>query len=101
MNWIATGSGWLGVGKRTPRTPALYERKTAWRLDCKEKEELAVTADNYVSAREHPEALRALFADDTGEGMMVARTQAAASAEWGKILCIASQGARPKSLDPL
>jgi hypothetical protein len=80
------------------RTPALYERKTAWRRDLREKEELSVTTDNYVSAREHPEALRAQFADDTGEGVMVTMTQAAASAEWGKGLCIASQGARLKSL---
>jgi hypothetical protein len=41
VNWIATGSVWLGVGKRMPRTPARYERKTAWRLDFKEKGEIA------------------------------------------------------------
>jgi hypothetical protein len=33
--------------------------------------------------------------------MTVAMTRAAATAEWGKTLCIASQGALLKSLDPL
>jgi hypothetical protein len=27
LNWVATGSVWLGVGKRRPRTPARYERR--------------------------------------------------------------------------
>ena len=83
-----------------PRTPALFERKVAWRLDYQEMKGEAVSCDNYVTARDHPEALLKQFEEDVAEGMMVRMSEHAARAEWKENLCIASLGALRKSLEP-
>eukprot|EP00972_Heterocapsa_arctica_P013818 2037897-Heterocapsa_arctica.AAC.1 len=47
---------WLGVDKRMPRTPAVFERKRKWRLDeTGDEASRTMWAENYSSAKERPE----------------------------------------------
>ena len=55
----------LGVDRRLPRAPAIFERKKKWRLDPPKVDDIAASADrNYASARERPAILRAAFGAD-------------------------------------
>jgi hypothetical protein len=83
FNWIAEGHIWLGVDQRLPRTPAVFERKTAWRMHHTERPAEAVWAHNYTSAAERPEVLRAQFDEDVTEYMMIKVRASEAAAEYG------------------
>jgi hypothetical protein len=99
FDWLATGV-WIGVDKKLPRTPAIFEAKTKWALEEKiwDPDSEGKWADNYVSAKEHPEALEKQFLEDEREGMMKRMPVAEAQALYPKKLCIAAQGALAKAL---
>jgi hypothetical protein len=100
MDWMSRGSVWLGVDKKLPRTPSVFERKLKWRLSYKARDPIATEAANYVSAKDRPEVLEAQFEEDMTDGMMQTMSTAEATSEFGSRLVIAAQGALIKSLEP-
>eukprot|EP00972_Heterocapsa_arctica_P072401 10693711-Heterocapsa_arctica.AAC.1 len=73
----------LGVDRRLPRTPAIFERKTDWALSCAGDEQSKnVWASNYASARLRPDVLLAQFLEDEEEGLMCRNSMKEAKARW-------------------
>ena len=82
----------LGWCERLPRTPAVFERKTRWAKHVGDEGESCEWAGNYRSAADLPDVFAANFEEQVSLGMMVKTTYAAAQAEYGDRLRVASLG---------
>ena len=83
---------WLGVDKPLPRTPAVFSRKTKWRL---REEEAALRTDwkdNYTSAEEHKDVLKKQFTKDYASGRIVFWRLSEARAFYGDRLAVGALG---------
>ena len=95
-NWWATGV-WLGSPKRRlPRTPAVFDRKTKWRLAEPTEQLHGEWQCNYPSLKEHVSTVQAQFEEEEKKGWMRQMTVADAIREWGPELVIAATGAIAK-----
>ena len=80
----------VGVLNKLPRTPAVFEEQTSWRL---EDDPLAFSinwAANYSSAEEHMEHIREHFAEEVTEGLMEELNKDEAEARFGRHLSVAA-----------
>ena len=88
----------LGAGMEMPRTPAIYECKTKWRLPWRLPEVECdgdwreVWRGNYISAVDNMEALKREVDKEVEAGRMLETTIEKARQEYGQRLAIASMG---------
>ena len=61
----------LGVVGEMPRTPAVFEEKTAWNVAPPEEGQVARTVTNYSSAQARPDVILKQFEEDAAEDVMV------------------------------
>ena len=95
-NWWARGV-WLGSPtRRLPRTPAVFERKTKWRLSDAPDEDVNEWQRNYSSITEHRKLVQAQFKEEEKEGLMMQMSLRQALQEYGDNLTIAATGAIEK-----
>ena len=80
----------VGVGYRMPRARAVYDRKTLWRNRLDPDEEPVPEKENYRSAQDNAEFLRAEFEVQRKAGMFEVMSDAAAQREFGDNLFIAA-----------
>ena len=94
----------IGVGQKLPRTPAVFERKTAWRLESQADPgvhlwgpaTVGAANENYKSARELSEAVERELQASVEKGHALAMSEAAARDRFGEALVLASLGAQVK-----
>ena len=79
----------LGVVGEMPRTPAVFEEKTA----------CARTVTNYSSAQARPDVILKQFEEDAAEDMMVGVPLSKAKEKYGNKLLVAALGAIQKSVE--
>ena len=95
-NWWATGV-WLGSSeRRMPRAPAIFDRKTKWRLGFPEEGEVSEWRPNYSSAVDNAAKVEAQFEAEVKEGLMKKVRLKEALKTFGSQLCIAAIGAIEK-----
>jgi hypothetical protein len=96
----------IGVGTDLPRTPDVFEEKTAWRLpeqrpgsgwDFSEDTFEGMRCDNYASAKQFRAEVLTTLEDQTARGQIAKMTEAEAITRYGDRLTIASLGAIEKS----
>ena len=89
----------LGVVGEMPRTPAVFEEKTAWNVAPPEEGQVARTVTNYSSAQARPDVILKQFEEDAAEDMMVRVPLSKAKAKYGDKLLVAALGAIQKSVE--
>ena len=95
-NWWATGT-WVGEpGRKLPRTPAIFERKTSWALKPLSGEVASQWQGNYISAIDHYEQVRRQFEAEERRGFMGRLSLEDALARWGCRLRLAALAAIEK-----
>ena len=87
----------LGVDRVLPRAPLVFYEKTKWKLPELQDWQEPCWQENYTSAKDRPDILRAQFIEDEGEGMMLRMGLGQAKARFGDRLCIAAMAAIEKS----
>ena len=76
-----------------PRTPAVFEAKTKWRLKYEHPDSPSVEwAENYRTARERIDLLQEKISDDLKTGRMVRMTYGEAKKKYGERLHIGAMG---------
>ena len=80
----------LGIDQPLPRTPAVFPRKTKWKLKHDFKSEGQHLNDNYKSGKELKQVLEEEFVKQEKRGMMMRMPLAEAQRKWGDKLYIAS-----------
>ena len=94
--WWARGV-WIGEpGRKLPRTPAVFERKTKWALKPLDGSEGTEWRPNYTSAADHLQQVKTQFEKEVGKGFMEVMTLDQAIARFGERLTIAAIGAIEK-----
>ena len=89
----------LGVGVKTPRVLAVFDKKTTWRTyteeDCLEvcRE---IDRDNYLSAKDHADVVQQQFEAEAELGAMQELPADVAHARYGRNFAVASLGAIEK-----
>ena len=94
----------VNVGRRMPRTPAVFEKKRRWKLSSQEDAgaylwglpDWGAQQDNYKSAAALAEAVAAQLEESVREGHAMKMTEDEAKARFGEKLVIASLGAQVK-----
>ena len=89
----------LGVGVKTPRVPAVFEKKTKWRTYA-EEDSLEVCReidrDNYLSVKDHASIVQQQFEAEAELGAMQELPADKARARYGRNFAVASLGAIEK-----
>jgi hypothetical protein len=80
----------VGVLNHLPRTPAVYEEQTEWRLEDDPTVNSVCWASNYSSASEHQDYIREHFAEEVSEGLMTKVLRSDADRLFGKHLSVAA-----------
>ena len=87
----------LGCGTKTPRVPAVFDRKVRWRQYGDDAaHDLTTERENYISAASHSKEVQAQFVAEAELGAMMEVTCEAAIAKYGERLAVASLGAIEK-----
>ncbi len=96
----------LGVGRKTPRTPAVFAKKTKWNLaeqgtasDLAGQSVQAVWRDNYQTVKAHPELILQQLEDHHARGLALRLTPKEAREQYPD-LTVVSLGAVAKVADP-
>ena len=88
---------WIGEeGRPLPRTPAVFERKTSWRLSPLEGHEHCQWQSNYKSTKELLEQVRSQFVAEEKLGFMESVTLAEAPKHFGERFSLTVIGAIAK-----
>ena len=82
----------IGHRLRMPRTPAVYEEKSRWRLNYDEEDNEVDWASNYKTARERREVLEEKVEADVALGRMKKMTMREARERYGERLMIGAIG---------
>ena len=96
----------IGVGVRLPRTPAIYDRKVAWRLPSQRDPEAAgldpdpagVWNANYVSVKPLRKEVEQELEDQTERGQILKLSEAEARRRFGSSLVVAPLAAIVKAV---
>jgi len=80
----------VGVLNPLPRTPAVYEEQTSWRLQDDPLASVSCWASNYGSALEFQSHIREHFAEEVAEGLMEQVDRESATSRFGKHLSVAA-----------
>jgi hypothetical protein len=80
----------LGVNVEMPRTPAIFEEQTKWRLDFSVWDQPEVEAKNYPSLKEYAKTVLEQFRAEEREGMMKAYRRETFFAEYGERAAISA-----------
>ena len=80
----------VGVLNPLPRTPAVYEEQTSWRLEDDPTVNTVCWASNYASADEHQSYIREHFTEEVSEGLMDKVDRASSSNIYGEHLSVAA-----------
>ena len=89
----------LGVVGEMPRTPAVFEEKTAWNVAPPEEGQVARSMANYSTAQARLDVILKQFEEDVAEDMMVRVPLSMAEAKYGDKLLVAALGATQKSVE--
>ena len=88
---------WLGSeSRRLPRAPAVFDRKTRWRLDFPEEGDHTDWRPNYSSAVENASKVEDQFGAEVDEGLMKVVSLREALTIFGSTLSLAAIGAIEK-----
>ena len=99
LDWWATGV-WVGSSERClPRTPALFDRKTRWKLDRPDSKEYGEWQVNYSSVGDHLTQVKKQFDEEVAEGLMEKTTLRDALRRFGDRVNLAAIGAIAKKGD--
>ena len=79
-----------GILQPLPRTPAIYEEQTSWRLKQDPFISAEFSADNYSSVEPHLVAVEALFRADEADGLMLEYSNQAFSDKFGSNAAISA-----------
>ena len=85
----------LGVGVKTPRVPAVFDKKTKWRTYAEEDSLEVCTeidGDNYLSAKDHADVVQQQFEAEAELGAMQELPADVARARYGRNFAVASLG---------
>ena len=86
----------VGFKAKTPRVPAVFDRKTKWRKYEEEECDWRDDRQNYVSARDHAAVVQRQFEEEEKLGAMLQLDLAEAHARFGEQIAVASLGAIDK-----
>ncbi|CAJ1376433.1 unnamed protein product [Effrenium voratum] len=79
-----------GILRPLPRTPAVYEEQTSWKLDEGMWYQATQWADNYHSVAEHEQFVRESFDQEVDEGLMEKLTTQELRERYGNNVAVAS-----------
>ena len=86
----------VGFKAKTPRVPAVFDRKTKWRKYEEEECDWRDDRQNYDSARDHAAVVQRQFEEEEKLGAMLQLDLAEAHARFGEQIAVASLGAIEK-----